>query len=204
MTARESASRAPGRADRPDGDGRADGRAPAPGSITADARNLYLTAWRWRRAVEGALRSVGLTFTQWLVLGATHALIRESKDAVNQNAVAARAELDRMTVSQVMTALAKLGHVDRGPDLIGRGYRIWVTASGRRAVVLANRRVDAAGEAWTREERRREREPNRGGRESLPPERARRDQVAEDAPDDEDDHLVPEAAKRSFPRINDA
>jgi DNA-binding MarR family transcriptional regulator len=44
------------------------------------------------------------------VLSATAELIREAKDAVNQNAVAARTELDRGTVSQVMATLEKRGH----------------------------------------------------------------------------------------------
>jgi DNA-binding MarR family transcriptional regulator len=177
--------------------------APA-GNVTASAGEVYLSAWRWRRAVEGVLKSVGLTFTQWLVLQATDALIRESKDAVNQNAVAARTELDRMTVSQVMTTLAKLGHVDRGSDSVGRGYRISVSASGRRALARCKERVDAAGDAWAAEERRRARERARDGSTSLPAERARGDQVAHDAPDDEDDHLVPQRAKRRLPRVDDA
>jgi len=87
--------------------------------------------------VEAELKGVGLTFPQWLVLDATNRLIHESKDAVNQNAVARRAELDRMTVSQVMRTLAKLGHVDRGPDAVGPGYRIWVTSKGEKTLTLA-------------------------------------------------------------------
>lgn len=163
---------------------------PALGGVTALATDRYLAAWRWRRAVEGELRRLGLTFTQWLVLGAVDTLIREAKDAVNQNAVAGRTELDRSTVSQVMVTLEKLGHVDRGPDLGGPGYRIWVTPSGQKALTLGKRRVDAVGEAWASEERRRTRvRPHHRGR-SLPAERARRDQVADDAPDAEHDRLV--------------
>jgi DNA-binding MarR family transcriptional regulator len=163
--------------------GRAAG-SPSPGGVTAKARDLYLSAWRWRRLVEGALKSVELTFTQWLVLQATSDLIRESKNAVNQNAVATRTGLDRMTVSQVMTTLAKLGHVDRGPDAVGRGYRIFVTASGRKALAQSKQRVDAAGEAWTSDERRLAREQARGASTSLPAERARGDKVPDHAPDD--------------------
>lgn len=104
---------------------------------TAAAVERYLEACRWRREVERRLKATGLTFTQWLVLDATSRLIRESKDAVNQNDVARRTELDRMTVSQVMTTLAKRGHVDRDTDMVGRGYRIWVTAKGDKALALA-------------------------------------------------------------------
>jgi DNA-binding MarR family transcriptional regulator len=141
-------------------------------AIAAQATERYLAAWRWRRAVEAELKPLGLTFTQWLVLGATAALIRESKDAVNQNEVAARTELDRMTVSQVMTTLEDLGHVDRGPDMIGRGYRIWITSSGRKTLTRSRARLEVHH------------------RTSLPTERARRDQVPHDTPDREHDHLV--------------
>jgi DNA-binding MarR family transcriptional regulator len=134
-----------------------------------------LAAWRWRRAVEAELRGLGLTFTPWLVLAATDALIRESKDAVNQNAVAARTELDRTTVSQVMVALERLGHVDRGPDFIGPGYRIWITSSGRKALTLAKAGVVAAADAWASDEQSPTRTRPGQRRNSLPAERARRD-----------------------------
>lgn len=110
---------------------------------TRVAVERYLEACRWRRVVERRLRAVGLTFAQWLVLDATNALIRETKDAVNQNDVARRTELDRMTVSQVMRTLAKQGHVDRDTDMIGRGYRIWVTSKGEKTLALAENCVTA-------------------------------------------------------------
>jgi DNA-binding MarR family transcriptional regulator len=113
-------------------------------AATTLAIERYLAAFRWRRAVETEMKSAGLTFPQWLVLDATNRLIHESKDAVNQNAVARRAELDRMTVSQVMTTLAKLGHVDRDTDAIGRGYRIRVTSKGEKTLALAERAVQNA------------------------------------------------------------
>jgi DNA-binding MarR family transcriptional regulator len=97
----------------------------------ARSKAEYLAALRWRRSVEKELVEIGLTFTQWLVLEATHGVILETGDAVNQNDVSQRAEVDRMTVSQVMRTLAKKGFVDRGPDLSGRGYRILLTRTGR-------------------------------------------------------------------------
>jgi DNA-binding MarR family transcriptional regulator len=85
-----------------------------------------------------------LTFAQWLVLESTYGLIVETGDATNQAAVAVRMELDKMTVSQVMTTLDERGLVDRGPDLTGRAYRIWVTSSGQRALSKGRERVEAA------------------------------------------------------------
>jgi DNA-binding MarR family transcriptional regulator len=118
---------------------------------TARARDRYLAAYRWRRSVEAELADVDLTLTQWLVLHALDDLVRETGDAVNQNAVAKHTELDRMTVSQVMTTLSRRDLVDRGPDASGRGYRISITKEGRKALRLAAPRVEAASERWLNE-----------------------------------------------------
>jgi DNA-binding MarR family transcriptional regulator len=104
----------------------------------------YGAAVRWRRAVERELASVELTLTQWFVLEATAAIERETGDATNQSAVAARADLDRMTTSQVMSALSRRGLVDRGPDMCGRGYRIFVTPAGLAALRAGLACIEAA------------------------------------------------------------
>ena len=105
---------------------------PKRGADVATALEEYLAAWRFRRAVEAGLRSLGLTFTQWLVLDATERAIVLNNDAVNQSHVARLSELDRMTVSQVMKTLTEKGLVDRGPSAEGPAYRIILTARGRR------------------------------------------------------------------------
>jgi DNA-binding MarR family transcriptional regulator len=107
------------------------------------ARETYLQAWRWRRLVEAELRPLGLTFTQWFVLEATWHQVREHGDAVSQNLVAERTELDRTTTSQVMRALDKLGLVDRGPDFSGPGFRIVLSTAGTRLLRQANARIEA-------------------------------------------------------------
>lgn len=88
-----------------------------------------------------------LTLAQWLVLDASHELISQMGDAINQNQVAARLGQDRMTVSQVMRALERKGLVDRGPDLLSTAYRIWVTASGIRALAKGREGIEAASVA---------------------------------------------------------
>jgi DNA-binding MarR family transcriptional regulator len=104
----------------------------------------WLAAMRWRRRVEAALADLGLTFTQWLVLSATRELIVQTGDAVNQNEVAARVELDRSTTSQVMRALAKKQLVDRGGDLTGRAWRIILTSRAVKLLREAAARIEAA------------------------------------------------------------
>ena len=83
---------------------------------------------RWRRRVEAALSSAGLTFTQWLVLDALHELIAETEDAVSQNQVCERLELDRSTVSEVMCRLQGKQLISRDIDITGRAWRIYLTA----------------------------------------------------------------------------
>jgi DNA-binding MarR family transcriptional regulator len=113
-------------------------------------RVAWLAAMRWRRAVEGELSEIGLTFTQWLVLEATHELSEESGDAVNQSEVARRLELDRMTVSQVMRSLERQGLVDRGPATAPPALRIWATDAGRKAISKARARANSASSAFAR------------------------------------------------------
>ena len=105
---------------------------------------LWRAALRWRRQAEAELSPLGVTWMQWLALESTKALIEETGDAVNQAQIAARMELDKMTVSQLMTTLERLRLVDRGPDMSGRAYRIWVTASGQRALEKGRDKVEAA------------------------------------------------------------
>jgi DNA-binding MarR family transcriptional regulator len=110
------------------------------------AREAYLAAWRWRRRVEAALRDVGLTFTQWLVLDAAERAVEAQRDAVNQSDVSRTTELDRMTVSQVMRSLSELGMVDRGPSASGPAYRIFLTRKGKHALREAQASIGAASE----------------------------------------------------------
>ena len=86
---------------------------------------------RWQRAVDQALRPLGLTHTKYLVLAATKAAIDETRDAVSQQAVAERAGLDRATTSDVMRSLDQHGLVARRSDgEDARQWRISVTSSG--------------------------------------------------------------------------
>lgn len=114
---------------------------PRKGSKPPAALNDYFRAFRWRRAVEGELRPLGLTFTQWLILDATARAIESERDAVNQSDVARACELDRMTVSQVMKTLAERGLVDRGPSAEGPAYRIFLTQRAEQTLRRAEARL---------------------------------------------------------------
>ncbi len=88
-------------------------------SATEARKARWFAAMRWRRQVEALLAGVGVTFTQWLVLDALRELIAAMEDAVSQNDVARRLELDRVTVSEVMRALERKQLVSRGIDITG-------------------------------------------------------------------------------------
>jgi DNA-binding MarR family transcriptional regulator len=117
------------------------------------AREAYLAAWRWRRAVEKELLAIDLTLTQWLVLDALRTLLAEAEGGVNQNAVAARTELDRMTISQVMKALVTKGWASRSPEPSGRAYCVKLSRRGVQTAQAAAARVATATRRFDAEER---------------------------------------------------
>jgi DNA-binding MarR family transcriptional regulator len=123
---------------------RSKSRAAKEGKATVMGKALWFRAMRWRREVDRELAASGLTFTQWMILEAADDLIREKKESVNQNAIAAHIELDKMTVSQVMRTLTDRGLTDRGPAEGRPAYRILLTARGQRAVAEGRTRVEAA------------------------------------------------------------
>lgn len=97
---------------------------------------------RWRRRAERGLAAFDLTITQWFVLLAAQAVVQETGDATTQNAVAEWAELDRVTVSQVVRVLEQKGLVGRGPHAERIAYRLRVTPRGARVLSGASSAVD--------------------------------------------------------------
>lgn len=117
------------------------------GPITEGWKARWLATMRWRRRVETAIAPAKLTFTEWQVLEATHALIEQTGDAVSQNQVAAAVELDRRAVSRAMSALDRKQLVSRCPCFIGTSHRVFLTEEAR--CLLSERRaaVEAASKA---------------------------------------------------------
>jgi DNA-binding MarR family transcriptional regulator len=107
-------------------------------------------AMRWRQVVDKELKRLGLSFNEWLVLECTRVLVREFRDAVNQNQVAHRAGLDRMTVSRAMGMLDRRNLVSRGPDMYCTAYRVFVTEEGRALAAQCSARITAASARFRR------------------------------------------------------
>jgi DNA-binding MarR family transcriptional regulator len=93
--------------------------------------DLLMQAARVRRAVEAELRAHGISFALWWALSVTDSLVRESHDAVSQQAVALATELSRSTISYLMKVLSDRALIDRGPDGFDCGYRVRPTGKGR-------------------------------------------------------------------------
>jgi DNA-binding MarR family transcriptional regulator len=109
------------------------------------ARTIWQAGERWRRAVARQLKSIGLTFKEWLVLDAAWQLMLEKGDAVSQAEVARQSGLNQMAVSRSMAVLDRRGWVSRGPAMEGLAWRVWVIGQGECILREAQKRVDALG-----------------------------------------------------------
>jgi DNA-binding MarR family transcriptional regulator len=99
---------------------------------------------RWQRAIDAALRPLGLTHTQYLVLASAARTIREQRDAVAQLAIAESAGLDGATTSILIRKLEARGLLDRGVDgTDGRRWRVLLTQRGRSTLEKAAALVEA-------------------------------------------------------------
>jgi DNA-binding MarR family transcriptional regulator len=99
---------------------------------------------RWQRAIDAALRPLGLTHTQYLVLASAARAICEQGDAVAQLAIAESAGLDSATTSTLIRKLESRRLLDRGIDATdGRRWRVILTQRGRSMLEKATALVDA-------------------------------------------------------------
>jgi DNA-binding MarR family transcriptional regulator len=114
-----------------------------PGALAGFA--LWRDAMAWQRAVNRALRSLGLTHTQVLVMSALDSASKGTEGAVSQSIIAREAGLDKVTVSAVVRSLEGRGLVDRGmTDGDARAWRVILTRKGAVALGAAVRLVEEA------------------------------------------------------------
>jgi DNA-binding MarR family transcriptional regulator len=119
------------------------------GREAAAGFTLWREAMRWQRSVNGALRSFGLTHSQFLVLSSLDRACVQEDDAVSQRQVAREAGLDDATTSSVLQTLQARSLVDRAPAFgDGRSWRVIVTNAGARMLRRASPLVSAAGVAF--------------------------------------------------------
>lgn len=114
----------------------------------------WLAAMRWRRVVEAIVSKRGLTFTQWLVLEAVDELTAELECDPIQNEIAARVELDRTTVSQVVSTLERKDLVLREDEALGRAWLVGTLPLATDLLCELRPRIEAASSSASLGERR--------------------------------------------------
>lgn len=108
---------------------------------------LHHAALEWRQRVDRALRPLGLTPTQFNLLGSIGWLDRTQPSPPTQQQVADHAGADRMMTSKVLRTLEERGLVTREPDLgDARSLRLHLSEEGRRLTSRAVRLVVAVDE----------------------------------------------------------
>jgi DNA-binding MarR family transcriptional regulator len=108
---------------------------------------LWRTTLRWQRAVGAALKPLGLTHVQFVLLASVWWLTEQARNQAElpiQAQVAAHAEADVMMTSSVLRTLESRGLVTRTTDPAdARVKRLAVTEEGRRRAVEAVAVVEA-------------------------------------------------------------
>ncbi len=116
---------------------------------------LWRVTLRWQRVMVAALRPLGLTHVQFVLLASAWWLTEVAGETPTQQRLAGHAATDRMMTSQVLRALERRGLVTRSADPDdSRARRVGVTAEGaalaRRAIAVVEgadaRFFAAAGE----------------------------------------------------------
>lgn len=90
---------------------------------------LWHVSTTWRRSIETALTTLGLTHPQFVVLATLGWLTRHG-DRVTQVAIGKMAGLDPNTNSQIIKGLEKKGLVTRLPSCDGRAKNVSLTPQG--------------------------------------------------------------------------
>lgn len=110
---------------------------------------LWQVTNRWQRSVIAALRPLGLTHVQFVLLASVWWLSRNGDSLPTQREVAGHASTDPMMTSQVLRTLERRGFVTRERDpRDGRVWRLAITASGTQLAEQAIEVVEAADQAF--------------------------------------------------------
>jgi DNA-binding MarR family transcriptional regulator len=106
---------------------------------------LWRVTLRWQRVMVRALRPLGLTHVQFVLLASAWWLTRVAAEKPSQRRLAEHAATDPMMTSQVLRVLESQGLVTRTADPDdSRALRLAVTDRGARLAQKAVRVVEAA------------------------------------------------------------
>ena len=121
----------------------ADGAPLSPGFL------LWHATLRWQRLIAAALKPLGLTHVQFVLLAVLWWFVTVRGKRPSQRALAEQAGTDPMMTSQVLRALERKGLVVREPDPTdSRARRVGLTPGGRRLARNAIEVVEAADDEF--------------------------------------------------------
>jgi DNA-binding MarR family transcriptional regulator len=105
---------------------------------------LWHATLRWQRMIAAALKPVGLTHVQFVLLAVLWWFVQERGERPTQRALAQQAGTDPMMTSQVIRALEGKGHATRRqhPE-DSRAIELDLTPSGKRVAIKAIKLVEA-------------------------------------------------------------
>ncbi|MHB1533975.1 MAG: MarR family winged helix-turn-helix transcriptional regulator [Acidimicrobiales bacterium] len=107
------------------------------GPLASPGHWLHHAALAWQRDLTRRLRPLGLTPTQFMILGAV-GWLADTDRPPTQQAVADLAGVDRMMTSKVISGLEARALVERSDDPTdGRTRRLRQTATGKKAALAA-------------------------------------------------------------------
>ncbi len=110
---------------------------------------LWRVTNRWQRSIVAALKPLGLTHVQFVLLASVWWLSRDGAALPTQRDVADQAGTDPMTTSQVLRTLERRGQIERARDPEdGRARRVASTANGTQLAREAIEVVEAADRAF--------------------------------------------------------
>lgn len=115
----------------------------------APSESPGLLLWRvtlaWQRRITSALKPLGLTHVQFVLLASTWWLTHGADETPNQRRIAEHANTDPMMTSQVIRTLEGKGLLRRIPDPVdSRAMQVDVTREG---AALAARAVEVVEQA---------------------------------------------------------
>jgi len=115
---------------------------PPQGPFASPGFHLWHASLRWTQEVARALQPLGLTHTQFFLLGAVGWLTKAHGAAPKQREVADFAKLDKVMTSQVTRALESEGLLERKDDPAdSRAWRLELTAKGKKQLTAALAKV---------------------------------------------------------------
>jgi DNA-binding MarR family transcriptional regulator len=113
---------------------------PSPHKNDADASVglLFICAYnKWHTRIKKELREIGITHPQFVVM-TTLAYLTQNSEFISQARVAAMADMDEMSVSQIVRTLNKSGFLTRSDNPTDtHSYAMDLTEKGRAAVKTA-------------------------------------------------------------------